>query len=109
MEFIGKNGEAAKRAKYAPFEDMQEKYELMCEYMAKMVERKVVHADLSEYNILNNNEEMVIIDVGQGVSTMHPKAGEFFERDVRNLSRWFSKYGVDTNYEKMYEDIKAKK
>ncbi|MBT4192143.1 MAG: serine protein kinase RIO [Candidatus Diapherotrites archaeon] len=109
MEFIGEDGEAAKRAKYAPFRNMQEKYELMCDYMARMVARKVVHADLSEYNILNNNEEMVIIDVGQGVSTIHPKAGEFFERDIRNLAKWFSKYGVETNYEKMYADIKAKK
>jgi len=109
MEFIGSEGEAAPRAKFAPFEDMQEKYELICDYMAKMVKKKVVHADLSEYNILNNNEEMVIIDVGQGVSTMHPKAQEFFERDVLNMSRWFAKNGVDTSYEKMYEDIKANK
>jgi RIO kinase 1 len=110
MEFIGtEEGKAAPRAKFAPFEDMNEKYELICDYMAKMVKKKVVHADLSEYNILNNNEELVVIDVGQGVSTMHPKAQEFFERDVLNMSRWFAKNGVDTSYEKMYEDIRKKK
>ena len=110
MEFIGdENGEAAPRAKDRPFENMEEKYELVCNYMAKMVKKKLVHADLSEYNILNNDEELVIIDVGQAVSTMHPKAKDFFERDVLNMSNWFKKYGVKTNYEKMYEDIKAKK
>ncbi len=109
MEFIGTNGEAAKRAKEKPFKNMKEKYELICEYMAKMVKKKIIHADLSEYNILNNNEELVIIDVGQAVSTMHPHAQEFFERDVTNMSHWFARHGVDTNYEKMYEDIKNKK
>ena len=110
MEFIGtKNGEASPRAKEKPFINMAEKYELVCTYMAKMVKKKLVHADLSEYNILNKDEELIIIDVGQAVSTLHPKAGEFFERDVLNMSRWFKRYGVDTNYEKMYEDIKAKK
>jgi len=110
MEFIGtKDGVASPRAKEKPFTDMAEKYELVCKYMAKMVKTKLVHADLSEYNILNKDEELVIIDVGQAVSTLHPKAEEFFERDVRNMSRWFSKYGVDTNYEKMYANIKTKK
>ncbi len=109
MEFIGDNGEAAPRAKDVPFANPKEKYDLLCKYMAKMVEKKLVHADLSEYNILNNNEEMIIIDVGQTITTTHPKAKEFFERDVYNMSKWFAKHGVDTNYEKMYEDIKANK
>ncbi len=108
MEWIG-NENAAPRAKDKRFENMEEKYELLCEYMAKMIKKKLVHADLSEYNILNHNEEMIIIDVGQAVSTMHPKAQEFFERDINNMSKWFAKNGVDTNYEKMYQDIKSKK
>jgi len=109
MELIGTNGEAAPRAKEQPFKNMEEKYEIVCNYMAKMIKKKLVHADLSEYNILNNNEELVIIDVGQAVSTMHPKAKTFFERDVTNMAKWFKKHGVKTNYEKMYEDIKSKK
>lgn len=108
MEWIGEE-KAAPRAKDKKFENMEEKYELLCEYMAKMIKKKLVHADLSEYNILNNNEELVIIDVGQAVSTMHPKAQEFFERDITNMSKWFAKNGVDTSYEKMYQDIKNKK
>ena len=42
-------------------------------------------------------------------NTKHPKAKEFFERDVENLSKYFKKQGVDTNFEKMKEDIKANK
>ena len=108
MEFIGKDGVSAPRAKDLPFSDPQKQYDLMCEYMAKMVNAKVVHSDLSEYNIMNNDEEMVIIDVGQAVSTLHPKAQEFFERDLLNMSKWFAKQGVDTSYDQMYLDIKMK-
>ncbi|MCX6804125.1 MAG: serine protein kinase RIO [Candidatus Diapherotrites archaeon] len=108
MEFIGKDGEAASRAKDKIFLDMPAQYEKMCEYMAKMINAKLVHADLSEYNILNNDEELVIIDAGQAVTTMHPNAREFFERDVTNMSKWFSKHNVETNYDKMYADIKSK-
>jgi RIO kinase 1 len=106
MEFVGIDGVASPKAKDKPFYNMEEKYGLICKYLSKMVSKKLIHADLSEYNILNKDEEMVIIDVGQGVSTMHPKAEEFFKRDVLNISKWFSKNGVDTNFEKMYEDIK---
>ncbi|MEK6958828.1 MAG: serine protein kinase RIO [archaeon] len=108
MEFIGKDGVLAPKAKEKPFSDMKKQYEILCEYMAKMVSTRIVHADLSEYNILNNDEELVVIDVGQAVSTLHPKAKEFFERDVLNMSKWFSKHGVDTDYDRMYQNIKLK-
>lgn len=108
MEYIGNENQAAPKAKNKPFQNMQEKYETICEYLAKMIKKKIVHSDLSEYNILNNNEELVIIDVGQAVSTLHPMAKEFFERDINNLSKWFSKHGVETNYEKMYANVKQK-
>lgn len=108
MEFIGTNGEAAPRAKEKPFTNMNKAYETICEYLAKMIKAKLIHSDLSEYNILNNNEELVIIDVGQMVTTEHPKAKEFYTRDITNLSKWFNKNGVDTSYEKMYEYVKEK-
>ncbi|MEI7961217.1 MAG: serine protein kinase RIO [archaeon] len=106
MEFVGNNGEAAPRAKEIPFENPQEKYELIVEYMAKMINARLVHSDLSEYNILNNQEELVIIDVGQAVTTMHPNAKEFFVRDVLNMSKWFAKNGIKTDYDIMYLAIK---
>ena len=57
---------------------------------------------------MNKNEELVIIDVGQAVSTMHPKAREFYERDILNMSKYFARQGVDTDYDQMYAKIKAK-
>jgi len=53
---------------------------------------KLVHADLSEYNILMQGGHHVIIDVGQGVDIRHPKSIEFLKRDVKNMCTFFSKY-----------------
>lgn len=106
MEFIGKNGIAAPRLKEKAFLDPKKQYETLCEYIAKMINARLVHADLSEYNILNNDEEMVIIDVGQAVTTRHPNAREFYTRDLENMSKYFAKQGVDTDYDKMYAKIK---
>jgi len=53
---------------------------------------KVVHADLSEYNILMHEGRHVIIDVGQGVDIRHPKSKEFLKRDIENMCTFFSKY-----------------
>ena len=60
-------------------------------------EAKLVHADLSEYNILYNEvrEEFFIIDVSQAVLTDHPKSSEFLLRDLNNINQYFEGLGVD--------------
>ena len=50
---------------------------------------KLVHADLSEYNILMKEGRPVIIDVGQAVDIKHPNAGAFLRRDIENLVKFF--------------------
>ena len=110
MEFIGKEGMAAKTLKEHKPENMAEFHKVMAENMVKMLYKsRIIHADLSEYNILNNNGEFVIIDVGQGVSVSHPKAKEFFERDARNISNFLAKNGEKTGFEEFLAEIKAKK
>jgi len=50
----------------------------------------LVHADLSEYNMLWHRGEVVFIDVGQSVEPSHPYGLEFLFRDCLNVSRFFS-------------------
>lgn len=57
---------------------------------------KLVHADLSEFNILYHNGTVVIIDVSQSVEQEHPQAFEFLRNDCRNVSEFFRKKGVST-------------
>jgi len=70
----------------------------------------VVHADLSEYNIiLKDDEHMLIIDWPQFVTTEHPNAGELLGRDVKNVLGFFSRrFRVKTTPEKVMEYVSGK-
>lgn len=53
MDFIGKDGVAAPRLKDAPIEDWNDAYEQCLMAIRNMFQvSKLVHADLSEYNLL---------------------------------------------------------
>jgi RIO kinase 1 len=55
---------------------------------------KLVHADLSEYNILYHADELWIIDVSQSVEQDHPSAFEFLRMDLKNVKAFFEGRGV---------------
>jgi RIO kinase 1 len=57
---------------------------------------KLVHADLSEFNMLYHNDSVVIIDVSQSVEQEHPHAFEFLRKDCSNISDFFRRKGVST-------------
>ncbi|KAK4143185.1 RIO1 family-domain-containing protein [Dichotomopilus funicola] len=57
---------------------------------------ELVHADLSEYNILYHDKELYIIDVSQSVGHDHPRALEFLRMDIKNVGDYFRRQGVDT-------------
>ena len=55
---------------------------------------KLVHGDLSEFNILYHNQKPVIIDISQAVSIQHPKADIYLTRDIKNIFNYFEKQGI---------------
>ncbi|KAL2753013.1 hypothetical protein ACRALDRAFT_1045005 [Sodiomyces alcalophilus JCM 7366] len=57
---------------------------------------RLVHADLSEYNILYHDGTLYIIDVSQSVEPDHPRALEFLRMDIKNVGDFFRRKGVDT-------------
>jgi len=57
---------------------------------------KLVHGDLSEFNILYHNQKPIVIDISQAVSIHHPKAEVFLVRDIKNIFKYFEKLGIDT-------------
>ncbi|MBZ3935879.1 serine protein kinase RIO [Methanimicrococcus blatticola] len=114
MEFMGENGIAYPSLKDVKMDDEDARlfYDQIIENMRRMyVRASLVHADLSEYNILIDieNEEAVIIDVGQAVTLNHPNAREFLTRDIENIKRFFKKYGIDEGTKEIAERIKQKK
>lgn len=60
----------------------------------------LVHADLSEYNVLYHDDKLWLIDVSQSVEHDHPRSLEFLRMDVKNVSEFFRRKGVDILSEK---------
>jgi RIO kinase 1 len=95
MEFIGdENGTPAPRLKDADFDkDPLIELNLILSYIKKMyLEVKLVHGDLSEYNILYYKGKQVIIDVSQAVSIIHHSASIYLQRDVKNILNYYAQY-----------------
>jgi RIO kinase 2 len=61
----------------------------------------IIHADLSEFNIMIAESGPKIIDWPQAVPVTHPHAQELLERDLRNVLRFFErKYRIEMPLEK---------
>lgn len=108
MDFIEHQGYPApmlKNVEIVP-EDLELIYEDVIENYKRMInEVKLVHGDLSEYNILIAEGYPFIIDVSQGVPFDHPLSEELLERDIGNMVRYFGDHGVDTSKEKILEEL----
>ncbi|MDE1855591.1 MAG: serine protein kinase RIO, partial [Candidatus Micrarchaeota archaeon] len=100
MEFIGSaEGTPAKRLKDTPVDNPEEVLDTVLEDIRKLYRLELVHADVSEYNILMNAGVPYLIDFGQAVVLKHPKANEFLERDVVNLLDYFlRKYRIERDW-----------
>lgn len=107
MEFIGKNGEAAKILKDNSV-SAEQFHDFAVDALAKTFFRAgLVHSDFSEYNVLNNAGELVLIDCAQAVVHSHPNAKEFWKRDLRNTANYLGKKGLKTSAEELEKEIKA--
>lgn len=61
---------------------------------------RLVHADLSEYNVLYHEDKLWLIDVSQSVEHDHPRSLEFLRMDIKNVGDFFGRKGVDVLSEK---------
>lgn len=65
----------------------------------------LVHADLSEYNVLLWQKKAYLIDFPQAVDIRHhPEYSELLERDLKNLYNFFSKF-IEIDLEKLKEQF----
>lgn len=104
MGFIGNaKGVPAPRLKDVEFDvpDPEAKwrslYMELLGYMRIMYQTcRLVHADLSEYNILYHKGKQYIIDVSQSVEHDHPRSLEFLRMDIKNVTDFFRRKGVHT-------------
>ncbi len=107
MEFIGENGLPAPELRMVKVDKPATRFKKIIESIKIFYkEAGLVHGDISEYNILINNDEMVIIDVGQAVIYDHPMANELLSHDIKNIANYFRRmYNVKVNEEKITTEI----
>jgi len=95
MEFIGEDGNAAPRLTNVLDVDPDDwaiLYRTCVHLMRRMMQEcKLVHGDLSDFNILYHEGSLVIIDVSQSVENDHPQALDFLKRDCLNVNNFFAK------------------
>ena len=108
MELIGVEGNVAPKLQGIELENPILAYEIIRDFMKKLHISGLVHGDLSEYNILVHDGELCIIDIGQAVTHRHPQASTYLHRDCENISKFFSRNGVETSEEILYDYITQK-
>jgi len=95
MSFIGRNGEAASSLKMTRLLDHESIAEKTLRAIRGLVlDARLVHGDLSPYNILVWKEEPYVIDLSQAVLTTHPDAKRLLERDMERVEAFFSAHRV---------------
>ncbi len=106
MEFIGEGTQPAPRLVDTAPENPAGVINAIVESIRKLYSKRLVHGDLSPYNILLKDNTPVLIDFSQGVLLSHPLAQELLERDIRNISSYAQKLGIEISGEEIYRDLK---
>jgi RIO kinase 1 len=97
MEFIGEGGWPAPRLKDVRLSTsaLEKCYAQIAVAMRNMfLKCRLVHGDLSEFNMLVHAGKVYIIDVSQSVEHDHPQSMAFLRRDIVNINSFFRGKGV---------------
>lgn len=83
-------------------EDSQATYQEILDNVKTAYQKvKMIHGDLSPYNIIvQPNQHVLIIDWPQNISIKHPNAKELLERDLQNVLTFFlRKHDIESKLE----------
>jgi len=110
MEFVGSpEGVAAPRLVDVEVEDPGALYEDLVLQIGRMArDAKLVHGDLSPYNVLVQEGHIVLIDVAQSVSSDHPEALRLMRRDIGNFSKFLGRLGYAVEPEEFFDAVGGK-
>ena len=107
MEYLGDESGPAPTLNEVSIENPETAFSVVEEYMRRLYDAGLVHGDLSEYNIVVHEDQLVFIDVGQAVTVHHPNAEDFLDRDCRNVASFFADLGVDVTAESLRTSLEA--
>ena len=100
MEYIGDDKVSAPLLKSVSIDpaDAQDYFDLVIRNVELFLSCNIVHADLSAFNILYWDGDLTIIDFPQAVDPRtNPHAYSLLQRDVNNVYRYFTRYGVQAD------------
>ncbi|XP_030372490.1 serine/threonine-protein kinase RIO1-like isoform X1 [Scaptodrosophila lebanonensis] len=113
MRFCGRDGSPAPKLKDVELttSKARELYRDCVVIMWRIYNQcRLVHADLSEFNILLQAGQLMIIDVSQSVEHNHPHAFDFLRKDCCNILKFFRKKSVATmTIKELFDFITDKK
>jgi RIO kinase 1 len=107
LEFIG-DDDIAPRLKDLKPKNPNEFFYKIVDSIKKLYRGGYVHSDISAFNILNYNENPVFIDFSQCTPLQNPRSSEFLLRDIKNISSFFRKIGINTDDRKVMNYVMGK-
>jgi RIO kinase 1 len=98
LKFIGDpDGTAAPRlAELRPEgSELSALWEQLVAALVTLASYGLAHGDLSAYNLLVHQRQLILIDLPQVVDVIaNPRGAQFLERDAANVARWFTARGL---------------
>lgn len=108
MEYIGDRSGAAPRLANAGLSgaEAQDALDQLLRSVRALSAERIVHGDLSAYNLLWWHGRLVIIDFPQAVDALaNPHAPDLLHRDLVNVHAWFSRQRADFDVERVYVEL----
>ncbi|XP_033474786.2 serine/threonine-protein kinase RIO2 [Epinephelus lanceolatus] len=83
-------------------------YNEFMELIVKLANHGLIHGDFNEFNLmLDDQDHITLIDFPQMVSTSHPNAEWYFDRDVKCIRDFFAKrYNYESELFPTFKDIR---
>ncbi|MDR0791098.1 MAG: serine protein kinase RIO [Methanomassiliicoccaceae archaeon] len=96
MEYIGNENGPAPQLKDVVLDDPDDTYDEVVSFIIDgWQDARLVHGDMSEYNILMLDGQPILIDCGQAMTADHFNSKELLRRDIENVNRFFKNRGAD--------------
>ncbi|XP_071437011.1 serine/threonine-protein kinase RIO2 isoform X1 [Pithys albifrons albifrons] len=89
-------------------EDPAAVYSELMDLIVKLANHGLIHGDFNEFNlILDNDDHATLIDFPQMMSTSHPNAEWYFDRDVNCIKEFFKKrFNYESELFPTFKDIR---
>lgn len=108
MEYIGSRDGAAPRLASAGLshDQARDARDQLFDSLRALSGERIVHGDLSAYNLLWWQERLVIIDFPQAVDAFNnPHAPDLLHRDLRNVHEWFEHQRAGFDLEEVFVEL----